>query len=344
MAKFSDAFLQGLRGSGQRGSPTDPALQRADQYGSSNPLAKSIGGMFGMQMDTGQELAAKEMKQIADPTSSEGLLQSLAVQAKYEQDPKRQIAIVAQMGELRKTAALESQAKEKEATLRTALMAEAKKQGNTKVVNWLIAGGDLKAAGDLLMKDGGKAEAYATMYTPDGKAYRTAVINGNLMVATTDGKGWTAAPEDLSATDPNSDSGTKTRKKASLSESALDTYDAIYAKFPNLIPQEKGFGWRDYVPYISTTTPLKDVQRIQTDLAEDIYQNATGEGEDRAWALKQAYARMQDPSQVESILAQIGRGSASTPPPSTPQTPAEKQRARAASRFPNVNSATGGVK
>jgi hypothetical protein len=59
MAKFSDAFLQGLRGSGQRGSPTDPALQRADQYGSSNPLAKSIGGMFGMQMDTGRSWLPK---------------------------------------------------------------------------------------------------------------------------------------------------------------------------------------------------------------------------------------------------------------------------------------------
>lgn len=105
MAKFSDAFLQGLRGGGRRGSPTDPMLQRADQYGSSNPLAKSIGGMFGMQMDTGQELATKELRQI-DQQAPDALLQSLAVQAKYEQDPQRQIALISKMAEAKNSAAL----------------------------------------------------------------------------------------------------------------------------------------------------------------------------------------------------------------------------------------------
>jgi hypothetical protein len=107
MAKFSDAFLQGLRGSGQRGSPTDPALQRADQYGSSNPLAKSIGGMFGMQMDTGQELASKELRQI-DQKSPDALIQALGVQSKYEQDPQKKVLYMAEIAKIQKAKALSS--------------------------------------------------------------------------------------------------------------------------------------------------------------------------------------------------------------------------------------------
>lgn len=99
MAKFSDAFLQGLRGGGRRGSPTDPMLQRADQYGSSNPLAKSIGGMFGMQMDTGQELATKELRQV-DQKSPDALLQSLGIQAKYEQDPQKKVLYMAEIAKI----------------------------------------------------------------------------------------------------------------------------------------------------------------------------------------------------------------------------------------------------
>jgi len=103
MAKFSDAFLQGLRGGGRRGSPTDPMLQRqaGPQYGSSDPLAKSIGGMFGMQMDTGQELAAKELGKL-DPQSEDALLESLAVQAKYEQDPRKKVLYMAEMDKVKK--------------------------------------------------------------------------------------------------------------------------------------------------------------------------------------------------------------------------------------------------
>jgi hypothetical protein len=109
MAKFSDAFLQGLRGSGQRGSPTDPALQRADQYGSSNPLAKSIGGMFGMQMDTGQELATKEMSAI-DQEAPDALTQSLAIAVKYARSPQEKMLALSQLTELQKTKTLENKA------------------------------------------------------------------------------------------------------------------------------------------------------------------------------------------------------------------------------------------
>jgi hypothetical protein len=107
MAKFSDAFLQGLRGGGRRGSPTDPMLQRADQYGSSNPLAKSIGGMFGMDMRTAPELINADMStfktQNPQASSAEALKQSILTQAKYEQDPQKQMLMLSKLAELDKT-------------------------------------------------------------------------------------------------------------------------------------------------------------------------------------------------------------------------------------------------
>jgi len=106
MAKFSDAFLQGLRGGGRRGSPTDPMLQRADQYGSSNPLAKSIGGMFGMDMRTAPELISADMStfktQNPQASSAEALKQSILTQAKYEQDPQKQMLMLSKLAELDK--------------------------------------------------------------------------------------------------------------------------------------------------------------------------------------------------------------------------------------------------
>ena len=166
MAKFSDAFLQGLRGSGQRGSPTDPALQRADQYGSSNPLAKSLGGMLGMQMDTGQELASKEMKQI-DQQAPDALLQSLAVQAKYEQDPQRQVAILSKMSELKNAVAAKRDAAVKESAVKTqrakqlAALAKAVRPTNPLLADQIETGDELaaKSGAELLGRAPEKASA-----------------------------------------------------------------------------------------------------------------------------------------------------------------------------------------
>jgi len=121
MAKFSDAFLQGLRGGGRRGSPTDPMLQRADQYGSSNPLAKSIGGMFGMQMDTGEELAAKEMSAI-DQEAPDALTQSLAIAVKYARSPQEKMAALAKLTELKQIANLKKQKQTESSAFKTSLV------------------------------------------------------------------------------------------------------------------------------------------------------------------------------------------------------------------------------
>ena len=145
MAKFSDAFLQGLRGGERRGSPTDPMLQRADQYGSSNPLAKSIGGMFGMQMDTGEELATKELSAI-DQKDPNALIQALGVQAKYEQDPRKKVLYMAEIDKVKressKTNELKAIADQKDE--RYSAMAKTIKDKSPEIAS-LISQGDQQA-------------------------------------------------------------------------------------------------------------------------------------------------------------------------------------------------------
>ena len=142
MAKFSEGFLQGLRGGGRRGSTTDPMLQRqaGPQYGSSDPLAKSIGGMFGMQMDTGQELAAKEMSAI-DQEAPDALMQSLAVSVKYARTPQEKMAALAKLTELKQTAGLRNQ---KELARKT-LIEQADKVGATAIADSARMGAPLES-------------------------------------------------------------------------------------------------------------------------------------------------------------------------------------------------------
>lgn len=108
MAKFSESFFESLRGAGRRGSPTDPMLQRqaGPQYGSTDPLARSLGGMLGMDMRTAPELITADMStfktQNPQASSAEALKQSILTQAKYEQDPQKQMLMLAKLAELDK--------------------------------------------------------------------------------------------------------------------------------------------------------------------------------------------------------------------------------------------------
>lgn len=108
MAKFSESFFESLRDAGRRGSPTDPMLQRqaGPQYGSTDPLARSLGGMLGMDMRTAPELATAELStfQAQNPKASaqEALRQSILTQAKYEQDPQKKMLMLAKLAELDK--------------------------------------------------------------------------------------------------------------------------------------------------------------------------------------------------------------------------------------------------
>ena len=152
MAKFSDAFLQGLRGGERRGSPTDPMLQRADQYGSSNPLAKSIGGMFGMQMDTGEELAAKEMSAI-DQEAPDALMQSLAVSAKYARTPQEKMLALSKLTELKQSADLKTAEQLKTQRIIESLKTRAQKVGLEAMIPSIAEGFDLEEAAKRIREE-----------------------------------------------------------------------------------------------------------------------------------------------------------------------------------------------
>jgi hypothetical protein len=81
--------------------------QAGPQYGSSDPLAKSIGGMFGMDMRTAPELITADMSDFKaknpQVSSDEALRQSILTQAKYEQDPQKQMLMLSKLAELDKT-------------------------------------------------------------------------------------------------------------------------------------------------------------------------------------------------------------------------------------------------
>lgn len=123
MAKFSESFFESLRGAGRRGSPTDPMLQRqaGPQYGSTDPLARSLGGMLGMDMRTAPELAAAELSKV-DQTDPKSLIQALGVQAKYEQDPQKKVLYMLEIDKIRKSQELQKQTQTQSGAFRDSLV------------------------------------------------------------------------------------------------------------------------------------------------------------------------------------------------------------------------------
>jgi len=215
MAKFSDAFLQGLRGSGQRGSPTDPMLQRADQYGSSNPLAKSIGGMFGMQMDTGQELATKEMSAI-DQEAPDALMQSLAIAVKYARSPQEKMAALTKLTELQK----DKQLLDKRQSSIKNLIDRATELGDTAAVNHLKSGGDPAAVQERLLATPIPTQQ-KTLYNPQGQEVRTAIIRGKRVVENARGEWEPVTGVTLTEKDPYAERTAKALR-LDIAQEALD--------------------------------------------------------------------------------------------------------------------------
>jgi hypothetical protein len=117
MAKFSESFFESLRGAGRRGSPTDPMLQRqaGPQYGSTDPLARSLGGMLGMDMRTAPELATAELSKV-DQTDPNSLIQALGVQAKYEQDPQKKVLYMLEIDKIKQKRAEDVKFKEQQSS------------------------------------------------------------------------------------------------------------------------------------------------------------------------------------------------------------------------------------
>ena len=184
MAKFSESFFESLRGAGRRGSPTDPMLQRQEgpQYGSTDPLARSLGGMLGMQMDTGQELATKEMSAI-DQEAPDALMQSLAIAVKYARNPQEQMAALIKLTELQK----DKQLLDKRQSSIKNLIDRATELGDTAAVNHLKSGGDPAAVQERLLATPIPTQQ-KTLYNPQGQEVRTAIIRGKRVVENANGE------------------------------------------------------------------------------------------------------------------------------------------------------------
>lgn len=148
MAKFSESFFESLRGAGRRGSPTDPMLQRqaGPQYGSTDPLARSLGGMLNMDMSTGEELAQKEIRTLKDkPGSISHLKNVLLVQAKYA-PPKEQAVLFSKIAELEQTQQAQETELRRQQAVREQAAARARAVGLESEALSIEAGGDLPKA------------------------------------------------------------------------------------------------------------------------------------------------------------------------------------------------------
>lgn len=139
--------------------------------------------------------------------------------------------------------------KEKESNIkqRTSLLAMARAQSNTNMASWLEAGGDIKTAASVLLKQPKLAtpEAYASMFTDKGKVVRTAVIEGKLSRATEGGWKTIADNEKLYATDPTKKAAEA--KASTLTESKIEDYDAIITQNPAIKKalEVEGWDWGD---------------------------------------------------------------------------------------------------
>lgn len=158
--------------------------------------------------------------------------------------------------------------KEKESNTkqRTSLLAMARAQSNTNMASWLEAGGDIKTAASVLLKQPKLAtpEAYASMFTAKGEVVRTAVIAGKLSKATEGGWATVGDSEKLYATNPKKkEDGAKT---SNLTASNIEDYDAIIAQNPAVKKALEVEGW-----FMGDEKAAK--KRVLLIKAEQIYTN-----------------------------------------------------------------------
>jgi hypothetical protein len=98
MAKFSQGFMDVLSRTGTPQAAMQQGQQEAPAYGS---LQRNLGAAFGMDQRSRPEMASAAIDRI-DPNSKDALIQSLAVQAKYEQDPQKKIVYMLEIDKIKK--------------------------------------------------------------------------------------------------------------------------------------------------------------------------------------------------------------------------------------------------
>ena len=210
-----------------------------------------------------------------DLTSVKGLT-TLAEMQQLRGDPTGAAKSIAQIEKLKQ--------KESSTKQRSSLLAMARAQDNPNMVSWIEAGGDIKTAASVLLKQPKLAtpEAYASMFTAEGEVVRTAVIGGVLSRATKDG--WATVTDDkkLFATNPKKkEDGAKT---SNLTASNIEDYDAIIAQNPAVAKALEVEGWDHWGS--GRGKEKADKKRVLLIKAEQIYTNNPNLG--REGALLQA--------------------------------------------------------
>lgn len=246
-------------------------------------MRQGLGGMFGVDTRTGDQQQTARMQQALSGLkldTPEGLMQLARIQQSTGDmaGAARSTAVAQAMVE-------RDTAKTKETNISNGLLKMARSQGNENMVKWLESGGDSKTAASVLLKQPKLAtpESFTMMYDTTGNPVKTAVVDGQL-VRTTE-NGWTAvtSTDKLTAKAPEK----PTSKPSDLSNSDVETYDALVAEDKTLLPAVSVLG-KVWGTNISNTK-----KRALYALAEEIYTNNSSLG--RAGALAQA-ANMEEPN------------------------------------------------
>jgi hypothetical protein len=108
MAKFSQGFMDVLSRTGTPQAAMQQGQQEAPAYGS---LQRNLGAAFGMDQRSRPEMASAAIDRL-DPNSKDALIQSLAVQAKYEQDPQKKIVYMLEIDKINKESSKEKELKD----------------------------------------------------------------------------------------------------------------------------------------------------------------------------------------------------------------------------------------
>ena len=158
MAKFSESLFSSIRNFGKQdpAAPSRQLAQGASQYkqmGTSDPLARSLGGLLGATgldmsyLQTGQERAAQATQGL-DMSKPESIAKAMITRAQYLQDPAAQQALILKAQEIMQ-AEQERKARQAEALQKTqqkeafiaSVVKQATKAGRTDIAEQVTAAG-----------------------------------------------------------------------------------------------------------------------------------------------------------------------------------------------------------
>lgn len=249
------------------------AQSQQQAQGQPIPGTPNFRGMFGAQMANELSGGIGKLVRGGKPTQQQQVQDFITNVDRNDPEQLAQLTkVLRASGEHERADKIElkiQKLQEKAATVkqRGALTKMAKAQSNPNMAAWLEAGGDVKTAASVLLKQPKLAtpEAYASMFTKKGKVVRTAVIEGKLSRATE--SGWTTIKDDeeLFATDPTKKEAEA--KASNLSSSDIETYESLIELNPEVKKAVSDIGWFD------SSSVDKDKKRVLINKAEEIFTN-----------------------------------------------------------------------